>query len=315
MELRHLDALIAVAEEGTFTAAADVLNTAQSNVSAQILQLEADLGAQLFSRGRSGAALTESGLVVLERARRIRRELEAMREDVASLRGLQVGEASIGVVGTASRWLAPALVDALHKVAPGVRFHITEAPSERLGELVLSHALAQAVVTEPVLDNRLQSEPLFDEELVGLAPLGLEIGAEPVSPERLAELRLVLPPPGNPLRQEVDQAVRARGLTLMTPVEVDAVRLIVDIVESGNGVSVLPATAVPTEARHLRVFRIEGMPRRRLALISARDARLSLADQAVRNALLALLADRRPLDNSDRSVEASILGGEEGASP
>lgn len=302
MEIRHLDALIAVAEEGTFTAAADVLNTAQSNVSAQILQLEADVGAQLFVRGRQGAVPTESGLVVLERARRIRRELEAMREDVASLRGLQVGEASLGLVGTASRWLAPALVQSLHSIAPGVRFHITEAPSERLSELVLEHALAQAVVTEPVTDHRLVSEALFDEALVGLAPSSFDVGPEPVSPERLVQFRLVLPPPGNPLRQEVEQAVRDRGVALTTPVEVDGVRLIVDIVEAGNGVTVLPATAVPPEARNVRVFRIDGMPRRRLALVTARDAHLSLADRAVRDALQRLLLERmRDIDGVDAS--------------
>ena len=58
MELRHLDAVLAVAEEGSFTAAADLLATVQSNVSEKIRQLEAELGAELFVRSRRGATPT-----------------------------------------------------------------------------------------------------------------------------------------------------------------------------------------------------------------------------------------------------------------
>ena len=110
LELRHLDTLLAIAEQGSFTAAADILATVQSNVSDQVRQLEEELGAPLLVRSRRGATPTEFGAVVLERARRVRRELEAMRADVSMLQGLQAGHASLGVVGTASRWLIPAQV-------------------------------------------------------------------------------------------------------------------------------------------------------------------------------------------------------------
>ena len=73
MELRHLDTLLTIAEEGSFTAAADALATVQSNVSEHVRQLEEELQAQLVIRGRRGAQPTEFGNVVLERARRIRR--------------------------------------------------------------------------------------------------------------------------------------------------------------------------------------------------------------------------------------------------
>ena len=132
VELRHLDAVLAVADEGSFTAAADALSTVQSNVSEQIRQLEAELGAELFVRSRRGAEPTDCGEVVLERARRIRRELESLRADLSMLQGLEVGDASFGVVGTASRWLVPELVADLRKRAPGIHLRIVEGASERL---------------------------------------------------------------------------------------------------------------------------------------------------------------------------------------
>ena len=62
MDVRQLEAVLAVAEEGSFTAAADALHTVQSNVSEHVRQLEAELGVQLFVRGRRGTVPTEFGL-------------------------------------------------------------------------------------------------------------------------------------------------------------------------------------------------------------------------------------------------------------
>src|SRR5215470_5263395 len=103
MLLKHLETLLAISEEGSFTAAADALATVQSNVSEQVRQLERELGVPLVVRGRRGA-------VVLDRARRVQRELDAMRADLALLQGLEAGHSRLGVVGTASRWLVPALI-------------------------------------------------------------------------------------------------------------------------------------------------------------------------------------------------------------
>src|SRR3954467_5879459 len=154
MELRHLDTLVAIDDEGTFTAAADSLRTVQSNVSDQVRQLESELGVTLLARGRGGATATESGRVVLARARRIRREIDLLHEELAALQGLQVGNATFGVVGTASRWLVPQLVEHLAQGAPGVRLLVHEGASERLlGELVTGE-LALAVVTAPAEDPR-----------------------------------------------------------------------------------------------------------------------------------------------------------------
>src|SRR3954468_3093846 len=107
MELRHLETLLAIAEEGSFTAAADALNTVQSNVSDQVRQLESELGVPLLVRSRRGAQPTEFGLVVLERGQRMERELDALHDVLSMLRGLEAGQAHMGVVGTASRWLVP----------------------------------------------------------------------------------------------------------------------------------------------------------------------------------------------------------------
>lgn len=290
MELRHLETLLAVTRTGSFTAAGEALRTVQSNVSEQVRQLERELGATLVVRGRRGASLTDCGAVVVERARRIHRELDAMRADLSMLLDLESGNTSFGIVGTASRWMVPALVAELRQRAAGVRIRINEGASERLTAEVIDHQLAQAVVTEPVVDDRLIVEHLLDETLVGLAPANVQLPPGPVSLETLASMPLVLPPKENPLRIEVETAIANAGLGVLVQVEVDGIRLIADLVAAGAGFSVLPATAVPGTS-DLQTFHVAGLPPRRLALITSRDTYLSLADRAVREGVLRLAAD------------------------
>jgi len=305
MELRHLDTLLAIAEEGSFTAAADAMATVQSNVSDQVRQLEAELGVPLLVRSRKGAAPTEFGLLVLDRARRVHRELEAMRVDLALLQGLDTGYARLGVVGTASRWLVPALVADLRNRAPGVRLRVNEGASERLFAELVDGELAQAVVTEPVNDRRLVVEHLLEEDLVGLVGRNVSLPREPVPLAVFAKLPLVLPPEPNPLRTEVERAIEAVGLTLTVPLEVEGIRLIADLVVAGNYASILPETAIPPEMREVRTVTIAGLPPRRLAMVTARDAQLSLADQAVRDSVRNLvqthLRTRKPRKKQTRS--------------
>ena len=290
MELRHLDTLLAIAEEGSFTAAADALNTVQSNVSDQIRQLELELGVALLVRGRRGAEPTEFGAVVLDRARRVQRELEAMRADLSMLQGLEAGHARLGVVGTASRWLMPALVADLRIRAPGVRLRVNEGASERLWAEVIEGELAQAVVTEPVEDRRLVVEHLLDEALVALVHADVPLPPEPVPLAALSALAFVLPPARNPLRIEIESVAASQELTIEVAVEVEGIRLIADLVAAGDYASILPETALPPDLGDLRAVTIAHMPPRRLAIVNARDVQLSLADRAVRESVAAIVA-------------------------
>jgi DNA-binding transcriptional LysR family regulator len=290
VDLRQLEALLAVAEEGSFTAAADRLHTVQSNVSGHVHQLETELGVQLLVRNRRGTVPTEFGVRVLDRARAIRSELEALRKDLSMLQGLETGHATLGVVGTVSRSLVPALVVEMRRVAPALSLRLTEGASERLAVEVAERELASAVVTEPVTDPRLVVEHLRDEALVGLVPVALAFSAKDrVELSTLAEHSVILPPQGNPLRDEVEDAARLEHVTLRVPIEVEGIRLIADLVASGAGVSILPETAVPDDHPLVRTVRIARMPPRRLALITARGVQLSLADQAVHDVVRTLV--------------------------
>src|SRR5687768_16986906 len=169
MDLRQLAALVAVADTGTFSAAADVLHTVQSNVSTHIARLERELGATLVDR--SAGRLTEEGEVVVSRARRVQAELDALTADVAALRHDISGTSKLGVIGTTARWLVPSLLTAMTEQHPQVQVTVLEGNTTALGPQLMGGQLDIALLNLPVQDPDIVTELLFEEDLVLVAPL------------------------------------------------------------------------------------------------------------------------------------------------
>ena len=193
MELKHLQALLGIADTGSFSAAAATIGTVQSNVSAHVARLERELDVQLVDR--ASGRLTEEGEVVIERARRVMNELEAMVADVTALREEVVGTVRLGMIGTTGRWLVPQLFDLLRVRHPHVHLNVAEGSSVQLEQQLASGQLDLAVVTFPLSGDEIMAAQLFDEDLVVVLPSGHPLGAEPLAPPR-APLRAGAPAPG-----------------------------------------------------------------------------------------------------------------------
>ena len=156
-----------------------------------------------------------SASLVLDRARRVAPRARGDARRPLDAPGLEAGHARLGVVGTASRWLVPALVADLRERAPGVRLRVNEGASERLFAEVVEGELAQAVVTEPVNDRRLVVDHLLDEDLVGARrPRRTTCPTAPVPLAAFAALPLVLPPEAQPAAHRARGRRREPGLTL-----------------------------------------------------------------------------------------------------
>ena len=125
MDLRQLNALLAVAEHHSFSAAARALHTVQSNVSTHVARLETELGSQLIDRTRG--ELTAEGEIVADRARRILGELRSIEHDLLSIREEVSGHVRLGVIGTTARWLVAPLLETLAEQHPRIDAVIIEA--------------------------------------------------------------------------------------------------------------------------------------------------------------------------------------------
>ena len=124
MDVRQLATLVAIADHGTFSAAARALYTVQSNVSSHIARLEKELGVTLVDRSQGG--LTDDGARVVERARRILNEIDDISADMSSRHADVAGQTRIGVIGTTARWLIPRLLNRLADEHPQVRVIVQE---------------------------------------------------------------------------------------------------------------------------------------------------------------------------------------------
>lgn len=280
MDLRQLQALIAIADYGNFSAAATALHTVQSNVSSHIARLERELGAQLVDR-QSGR-LTEEGMAVLERARRVTAELDAVVADVAAMRHEVAGSTRIGMIGTTARWLAPLLLDRMATAHPKVRVVIGDGTSATLEPHLVAGSLDAAVVNLPQTSPELIERPLFDEDLLLVVPEGHPLTARTrVELFDLDGLELLLPAPGTSFRKELDAACRAASVTLTARAELDGVRLIASLTRSGYGPAILPATGTAEGLTGFARISVVGLPRRTVGLVLRRRTRPSAPARAM----------------------------------
>ena len=271
MDLRQLSALVAVADEGSFSAAAVSLHTVQSNVSTHIARLERELGSVLVDR--SAGRLTEEGEAVANRARRIKAELDALVADVAALHDIVSGVVRIGVIGTTARWLVPRMLEAMRERHPHVQLFVVDATSTSLEPQLASGQLDLAVVNLPVPAPDLTAEPLFDEDLVLVLPSDHRLaGKSSLTMRDLDGLELLMAAPNTAYRQELDAATAAAGIKLVPKAELDGVRLMASLTFEGHGPAILPATAVPQWLPQgvWKPVVVPGLPRRTVGLAQRR---------------------------------------------
>ena len=290
MDVRQLAALVAIADHGTFSAAARALFTVQSNVSSHIARLEKELGAVLVDRAHGG--LTEDGNRVVERARRVLREIDDIAADMAQHDGEVIGDVRLGILGTTARWLLPRLLAETAERYPHVRAIVAEGSTSVLIPALLSGQYSAAIIHLPVDEPELNIEPLFAEDLLLLVGPGHPLAArDEISLAELAGRRLLLPPPGSALRRVLDRAARSLGVQLEAQAEIDGVRLLATLAVDGHGAAIVPATAVPhTAARGHHSLVVPELPPRVVALAYHRRPAPSTAAKA----LFAVLRDCLP---------------------
>jgi DNA-binding transcriptional LysR family regulator len=180
LELRNLRALVAVADHGSFRAAARALGYTQSAISHQIALLERGLAAPMFIRpgGRGAITLTPAGDAVYRRARRVLGEVETLAADVAVIQTGERMTLRVGVFQTATTELLPGALRTLREQRPDVEVVLSEMDEEsRTFDQLAGGQLDLAFVVNPDPDDRIQSIPLLDDPWVILTRRDSELAA------------------------------------------------------------------------------------------------------------------------------------------
>lgn len=299
MELHQLRYVIAVAETGSFSRAAERLFVVQSNVSAQVRKLEREVGAPLFERRAHEVVITEFGRAFLPRARQALAALEDARAAVDAVRGLTLGKAELGIIGTVVGWLLPELTRRFRATHPLVDLWLTEEPTVVLAEMVATRRLPQALLNLPVQPaEQLNCEILFREELVVVVPPEHRLrGTQEAPLESFRDDEWLLPEPGNALRGLICDALGEAGFMPTPRIQVGKKQLMQDLAIAGVGVALLPAATAlhPLGRDSGRVIRLsEPKILRTVGLVTHRAGSRSPGDLALDDVLRALIAERFP---------------------
>lgn len=237
MDSGDLKIFQAVAEEGSITKAANRLNYVQSNVTARIQQLEAELQTTLFYRHSRGMILTPTGKTLLEYAVKIRHLLDEAQKAVQDS-PIPRGTLSIGALETTAAVRLPVILSAFHRQYPEVELSLVTGPTELLVGEVLQYKLDGAFVSGPIEHPDLQQTTIFDEELV------LVSEAEENEFETAKRKNLLIFPKGCSYRAKLEQWLMADGILPLKKMEFSTLEAILGGVAAGLGVSLLPKSLI-----------------------------------------------------------------------
>lgn len=249
MEIRQLRAFVAIAETGTFTAAAERVHVTQAAISMQIRQLEREAGAKLFIRAPRKVILTEAGEKLLDRAQAILREHDAALHEMAALTGAEKGRLR---VGSASAMVSgdplPEILKRLKSDHPGVEASVVSGTSEELVQALTAGELDAAFVSLPVEARGIQTELLNEDYLVAIASPRHQLAKQKVvSPYALANEKLILGERGGNTRRLIDQFFAQAGVTPKIVMELSRLAAIKRMVEEDMGVGIVPLQSVLEE--------------------------------------------------------------------
>jgi LysR family transcriptional regulator, nitrogen assimilation regulatory protein len=170
MDIRQLRYFVAVAEHGSFSAAASAINVAQSALSKHMKQLENQLGGSVFERGARGVQLSESGRILLDRARYLLDQFDSVIAEVSSENSEVSGTVRLGVPSSLADILYEPLARRITTHFPRIRLRLATGLTEDLNGRILKGALDVAIVTEPRPNKHLEYQELFREQNYLIGP-------------------------------------------------------------------------------------------------------------------------------------------------
>lgn len=246
--LRQLKFLVAIADHGTFSKAADAAFVTQPTLSAGIKELEGILGATLVERGARGATLTPAGEAAVSRARIILTETEDLVHAAKAAGEPLAGTFRLGVIPTIAPFLLPKVLPAIREAYPQLELFLREDLTHRLVEALKDRRLDAALIALPYEASIIETAPLIsDEFLFASAPDHPLAQLEKLTPESLRDEPLLLLEDGHCLRDHaisVCGAGRAEAESARSDFAATSLHTLVQMVKSGLGATLLPKLAI-----------------------------------------------------------------------
>lgn len=257
MNLQQIETFVHVAETGSFSKAAVLLETAQPALSRQVRALETELRETLLIRTGRGVTLTDAGRRLLEHGHAIMQRVALAKEDLGSQRDEPVGRIVVGLPPSLARRLTLPLIDLFSKDMPKARLAVVEGFSMNIAEWLTSGRMDLGLVYTPEPHPHIEITPVLEERLCLIGPTRTLGGRSSVRFEELSQFPLIMPQHGQIFRKLMEAQATLSQVKLNVVWEVSSVPAILDLVRGGYGYAALTDSAMRS---HLTDAELVGIP-------------------------------------------------------
>lgn len=244
MELRQLRYFVRIIETGSMGSAAQDLDIGVSALSQQMSRLENELAIRLLQRTSRGVTPTNAGLAFYSQA-----QLALRHADDAILAAREArlsGHVSVGMAPSTASILGIPFIHAMQENYADVRLHVVEILSGNLERMINTRQIDLAVVFQKDKILRWSARPILEEQLflIGSHALLAALPDNPITPEQLAGIPLIMPSQGHGLRGRLDAVCQEHALNVEIVAEIDGLALLMRAVRDGLGATLQPGAAI-----------------------------------------------------------------------
>ncbi|EED8512726.1 tricarballylate utilization LysR family transcriptional regulator TcuR [Salmonella enterica subsp. enterica serovar Oslo] len=244
MELRQLRYFVRIIETGSMGSAAQDLDIGVSALSQQMSRLENELAIRLLQRTSRGVTPTNAGLAFYSQA-----QLALRHADDAILAAREArlsGHVSVGMAPSTASILGIPFIHAMQENYADVRLHVVESLSGNLERMINTRQIDLAVVFQKDKILRWSARPILEEQLflIGSHALLAALPDNPITPEQLAGIPVIMPSQGHGLRGRLDAVCQEHALNVEIVAEIDGLALLMRAVRDGLGATLQPGAAI-----------------------------------------------------------------------
>ena len=262
INLDQLRVFQAVAQTGSFTRAADVVQLTQPGISKHVKQMEESFGTPLFDRSGRKATLTEAGAILFEATQGVMTIIDVAEQRIEDLKGLRGGRLRLGTSFPIGVYLLPPVLAQFRKKYPGIEVTLDITVSGMIGPKVLASEIDLGLASYEPRDSRLVARAFMTDELVAIVPRDHKLAHKRhITPQELTGDTFIVAAPGAGTRTLLEERLRDQGIVLQKVLDFGNLEGVKHAVEAGLGISIQARSVVQREVASgsLRALKLVGI--------------------------------------------------------
>lgn len=310
MTFTQLEYIVAVNTHRQFAAAAESCFVTQPTLSMQIQKLEEEIGIKIFDRSKQPVVPTESGVEIIEQARKILQEKYDLEELIASRKGFVNGELKVGIIPTLAPYLLPLFLQDFTSKYENVKLQITELTTERIIKQLKDGKIDAAILATPLHDSSLKEDVLFHEKLIAYVSINSELfNKKIIHSEDIDANKIWLLEEGHCFRNQIlnlcDIKKRSNKVNHFE-YEAGSIETLRRLVDLGDGITIIPELAtygLSSDRRSQLKNFPEPSPVREISIVTHRD----FVKRRLVNALKQTILDNLPKGIQQKEATNKVL--------